>query len=204
MPVVDTIDVYHGDYHENKHLFQQERPDVFRINQKVYYSFHGKGSSRLARMNACTYKHNWLLESFGSATLREQSLVEKFLALMLRVLLIMRSYGEQVDGSFFWTMDKDFFVEVKVLIAVILVETVQEVDVSGVGVGKGEGEFYLVVLIFERKLENDLKLACLTHDERAFSADAAPGRPLLLVELSLSKDGTVTFGSLGLDGDGDT
>lgn len=46
--------------------------------------------------------------------------------------------------------------KIKLIITVILVESIQILNVASIGVGIGEGEFNTVVFISEGKLENAL------------------------------------------------
>ena len=68
----------------------------------------------------------------------------------------MRSYCDEVDISPLWTLDEHFLVEVKIIIAVVLVESIEVLNVASVSVRIDEGELHTVVFISEGKLKTTL------------------------------------------------
>lgn len=61
-----------------------------------------------------------------------------------------------MDVSPFWTSSEHFLVKIKLIITVILVKSIQILDVASIGVGIRKGEFYTMAFISEGKLENAL------------------------------------------------
>lgn len=150
-------------------------------------------------MDTSTDEHHRFFEFFGSATFRKQGFIKDFFVFLICVHLIVRGNREEVDVSLLRTQGEHFLVEVELLIAVKLVQAVEEFDVSGVAVGEGEGEFSLVFLAPEEELEYHLQFTSLAHNQRRLGGNAGPGRPGRGRTWTIAKDWTVTFGALRLD-----
>jgi len=61
-----------------------------------------------------------------------------------------------VDVPPLWTSSEYFFMKIKLIITIVLVESIQILNVARVSVGIGEGKLDTVVFIFEGELENTL------------------------------------------------
>lgn len=150
-------------------------------------------------MDTSADEHHRFFEFFGSATFRKQGFIKDFFVFLICVHLIVRGNREEMDVSLLRTQGEHFLVEVELLIAVKLVQAVEEFDVSGVAVGEGEGEFSLVFLAPEEELEYHLQFTSLAHNQRRLGGNAGPGRPGRGRTWTIAKDWTVTFGALRLD-----
>jgi hypothetical protein len=71
VPMEDAVHVDHGDYHEDEHLLQQERPYILIIHQKINYPLHSERCSRFTRMHPGSDEDHRLLKPLGSAFLRK-------------------------------------------------------------------------------------------------------------------------------------
>lgn len=178
MAVIDPIDVDHGHDHEDEHLLQQETTNIFVVDQEVDHPLHCIGSSSLARVHSCTDQNNRFLELPRSTPLRKHSLIEYLFLFLIFTLLVMRSQGQKMYRSLFCTVDQDLLVEVKLIIAVILIQSIQVLDVLGEGVWIGEGELDFMLLGFEEIVERYLKFTCFTEDEWGFGWNTRPGGPV--------------------------
>jgi|JI6StandDraft_1071083.scaffolds.fasta_scaffold196626_2 hypothetical protein len=150
-------------------------------------------------MDTSADEHHRFFEFFGSATFRKQGFIKDFFVFLICVHLIVRGNREEVDVSLLRTQGEHFLVEVELLIAVKLVQAVEEFDVSGVAVGESESEFSLVFLTSKEELEYDLQFTSLAHNQGRLRGNAGPGRPGRGRTRTIAKDWTVTFGALRLD-----
>ena len=123
-------------------------------------------------MDSRADQNDWFCELFGSALFWKQGFIEYCFVFFSG--LIVGGDGEQVNIAFFGTVGEDFFVEVKLLMAVVFVETVQIFAVSGVTVGEGEGELRFVGLVFEQELKSHLQLTILPQYQRSLGRNARP------------------------------
>lgn len=123
-------------------------------------------------MDSRADQNDWFCELFGSALFGKQGFVEYCFVFFGG--LIVGGDGEQVNVPLFGAVGEDFLMEVKLLMTVVFVETVQIFAVSGVTVGEGEGELYFVGLVFEQELKNHLQLAILPQYQRRLGRNAGP------------------------------
>lgn len=57
-----------------------------------------------------------------------------------------------------WTLDQNLLIEVKLLRAVILIQSLEVIEIIRIGIGIGKGEFHPLVLIPKQKVKDTLQL----------------------------------------------
>lgn len=86
----------------------------------------------------------------------------------------MAGYGQQVHIPTLRTASQHFLVEVKLVMAVILVQRVQVLLIPREAIGEGEGELSSVLLMSEGKLELTLQFSVFPEDQGALSGHTGP------------------------------
>lgn len=98
-----------------------------------------------------------------------------------------------------WTVSEYLLVEVELIVAVVLVQTIEVLDVAGVAVWICECELDAVLLIAERELEHALQFAGFTQDQWAFGGNAGPVGPisvLSFLQCAFAVDRPIALGML--------
>ena len=74
--MVYAIDVDHGYDHEDEHFAEEVAAEIGGIDEEVDDALHGIGGCGLAWVDSCADEDDWFFESFWSAALGEEPLVE--------------------------------------------------------------------------------------------------------------------------------
>lgn len=111
----NTIHIDHRDNHEHKHLSEKIGSQVFFIRKEFEDTLHCKTRGCLGRMHSCRDQNYRFPESAWSIVFRKQFRIKYNFMCRVCILLIIRSYCQEMDRPAFRTKSQDLLMIVELI-----------------------------------------------------------------------------------------
>ena len=167
VPMENSIDVDHWNYHEDKHRSQKLSSQVIFVEKKVDNSFHRVGSWSLPGMDPCRYQYNRFSKFQWSFFIRKHIFVKHLLLLLFFPIPTAVGNGKQMHISFLRRLDQNFLMKINFLIFLKHLQAGEIADILLILVRIAKSKLDRFILI-EDILDGAFHLTILTQGQFAF------------------------------------